>query len=251
MKTDTAILERTLERTADFTVTRAAPDGDGLTLEGYAAVFNMPTRIDSWEGTFDEVIAPGAFKRTIGRKGPAGIRLQFDHGRHPFIGSIPIGAIDELREDARGLFVKARLFDNDLVRPVRDAIEGGAISGMSFQFRVVAESSDDSGDVKVRTVDEVELFELGPVVWPAYDATTVGVRAAEVARDLAVDTDFREQVIRALLTVGTTDTPAVGPVSVPACNDDGSADAPRRNRSDDHRLVVADITSFIEKRKSA
>jgi hypothetical protein len=45
-------------------------EGDGLTLEGYAAVFNSPTRIDSWEGTFDEEIAPGAFARSLRERTP-------------------------------------------------------------------------------------------------------------------------------------------------------------------------------------
>jgi uncharacterized protein len=239
-----------LTRTADFTVVRATDEGDGLTLEGYAAVFGVPTRIDSFEGKFDEIVAPGAFKRTIGAKGPSGIRLQFDHGRHPFIGSIPIGAIEVLREDARGLFVRARLFDNDLVRPVRDAIDGGAISGMSFQFRVLGEDWDESGDIPVRTIREVELFELGPVVWPAYDTTSVGVRAAEVARDLSQDQDFRDQVMRALIAAGTSLEPAVEGTSVePAAESDDPPEGTRRDRTDDHTRVSSDISEFLRERE--
>jgi phage head maturation protease len=52
------------ERTLPFTLERAEDDGDGLTLSGYAAVFNTPTRIQDHHGEYDEVIAPGAFKRT-------------------------------------------------------------------------------------------------------------------------------------------------------------------------------------------
>ncbi|MGW3808848.1 HK97 family phage prohead protease [Micromonospora sp. NPDC005113] len=152
-----------------------AEQGDGYTLEGYAAVFDTPTRIDSWEGTFDEVVARGAFKRTLNARRPV---LQFDHGQDARTGSVPIGAIDELREDDRGLYVRARLFDNPVVEPIRQAIAGGAIDGMSFRFRV----NDDrwqrrDGDVELRTIREVELYELGPVVFPAYESTTVGVRS--------------------------------------------------------------------------
>ena len=236
-----------LTRTADFTLTRS--DGDGLTLEGYAAVFGVPTRIDSWEGKFDEVLQSGAFKRTIDRKGPAGIRLQFDHGRHPFIGSIPIGRIDELREDARGLFVRASLFDNDLVKPVRDAIDGGAITGMSFQFRVVRESWDESGDIPVRTIEEVELFELGPVVWPAYDTTTVGVRAQQVAADLA-DQDFRDEVIRALVTAGTPAPPADNGTG-DGLAAEGGPPTGTRQRTDAAARRAAAIQQFLTTRSSA
>jgi hypothetical protein len=153
---------------------RATEQGDGRTLEGYAAVFDTPARIDSWEGKFDETIAKGAFKRSINARTPV---LQFDHGHDLRTGSVPIGAIESLKEDATGLFVRARLFENDVVEPIRQAIEGGAIDGMSFRFRVVRDEWDESGDIPTRTIREVELFELGPVVFPAYEATSVGVRS--------------------------------------------------------------------------
>jgi HK97 family phage prohead protease len=153
---------------------RAKADGDGFTLEGYAAVFNRPTRIDSWEGTFDETIAPGAFAKTIRERTPV---IQFDHGHDIATGSVPIASVDSISEDKRGLFVSARMFDNPRVEPIRQAIAGGAIDGMSFRFRVVKEEWDESDDIPLRTIREVELFELGPVVFPAYDATSVGVRS--------------------------------------------------------------------------
>lgn len=171
-----------LTRTASFTLERAADDGDGLTLEGYGAVFDSPTRIDSWEGRFDEVIARGAFAKTLKERTPV---VQFDHGHHPLVGSIPIATPEVLREDAHGLYLRARLHDNWLTQPVRDAIASGAIDGMSFRFSVVKEAWDESGDVPVRTVQEVKLYELGPVVFPAYADTSVGVRSdiAAIVRD--------------------------------------------------------------------
>lgn len=239
--------EPRLERTAEF---RVVGDGtDGLTLEGYAAVFGATTRIDSWEGQFDELLVPGAFARTLDRKGPKGIRLQFDHGRHPLIGSIPLGAISEMREDARGLYVKARLTDNWLVQPIRDAIADGAIDGMSFQFRVVNDDWDKTGDVPLRTIREVELFELGPVVWPAYPQTTVGVRAAEVAQTL-MDPQQRIEVARALLA-GTSEEPdsTMEPSDEPADVDDPAAEALRRDRRADAAEALARISDTLAQRK--
>lgn len=206
------------ERTASFTVTRQA-DGDGLSLEGYAAVFNQPTRIHDLFGEFDEVIAPGAFRRTIGQKGASGIRLQFDHGHHPLIGSIPLGSIDELQEDSRGLHVRASLTDNWLVQPVRDAIRDGAVDGMSFRFRVVREETDESVEPELRTVKEVELFELGPVVWPAYEQTTVGVRSRELVAAL-MDPEQRREVAQALLVGTSAGRAHEGTPAGPAADDD-------------------------------
>lgn len=164
---------RFLSRTVEF----RADAGDGDTLEGYAAVFGTATTIDSWEGKFDEVIARGAFKKTIAEHTPV---MQFEHGRDARSGSVPIGAIEEIREDKRGLFVRAKLFDNDAVKPVRQAVAGGALTGMSFRFRVIREQWDKTRKPNpLRTLTEVELFELGPVVFPAYSGTTVGVRQTE------------------------------------------------------------------------
>lgn len=162
-------------RAVTFEIRNTTDDGDGLTLEGYAAVFDTPTRIDSWfEGTFDEVIARGAFTKTLSERTPV---LQFDHGRDAATGTVPIGAINEIGEDGNGLLVNARLHANDRVEPIRQAIESGAIDGMSFRFQVLREEWDETEEVPVRTIKEVKLFEVGPVVFPAYEATSVGVRS--------------------------------------------------------------------------
>ena len=164
-----------VERQLNIEECELRAEGDGLTLDGYAAVFNTPTRIDSWEGRFDEQFAPGAFKRSVQSRLPV---LMYNHGKHPQIGDMPIGAIQTLREDARGLHVTARLFDNALVAPVRDAIAGGAIQGMSIRMQVLKETVKP-GEVPLRTITEVRVPELGPVNFPAYPTTSVGVRDAE------------------------------------------------------------------------
>jgi HK97 family phage prohead protease len=185
-------------------------DGDGLTLTGYAAVFNAPAAIHDRLGEYDEVIAPGAFKHTIRNGRPI---LQFDHGQHPVLGSIPIGTISTLREDARGLYVEARLLDNWMTEPVRQAIEAGAVDGMSFRFSVPEGKDEwvrqDSGR-QLRTVREVKLAELGPVVWPAYKETELALRSlADACPELTLnvsDAARAEETTTAL--PGTSDEPA-------------------------------------------
>ena len=63
--------------------------------------------------------------------------------------------------------------DTDARASMTEAIRDGAISGMSFRFTV----RDEEWDGDNRTIKEVELHEVGPVVFPAYQATTVGVRS--------------------------------------------------------------------------
>ena len=203
---------------------RADDDGDGNTLVGYGAVFGQWTRIDSWEGIFDEEISRGFFKKSLRERTPV---LQFDHGRHAMVGSIPIGSFETLREDEQGLFVEAPLHDNWLVQPVRDAIKSKAIPGMSFRFSVVkdewrtaagklvkpddvsrllwASDRDVPDSILKRTLREGKLFELGPVVFPAYGGTSVDVRSREIITLLS-DPQARAELARAL--VGTPSEPS-------------------------------------------
>ncbi|HXJ27463.1 MAG TPA: HK97 family phage prohead protease, partial [Streptosporangiaceae bacterium] len=164
-------------RTVPFDVTATEVNGDGLTFSGYAAVFNTVTRIGGWEGDFDEQISPGAFRAVTAGAYPV---LMFEHGRHPLLGSMPLGRITDAREDSTGLWIEARLTDNWLIQPVRDAVADQALDGMSFRFTV-----DDGGemwmqrdgDVELRTLTSVTVPELGPVVFPAYKPTTASVRS--------------------------------------------------------------------------
>jgi HK97 family phage prohead protease len=218
-----------LMRSVPFEIRADSDDSsDGLTLDGYGAVFGTPTRIDSWEGTFDEEIARGAFKKSLAERTPV---LQFDHGRHPMVGSIPLGSFETLREDKQGLHVVARLHDNWLVQPVRDAIKSKAIPGMSFRFSVVKDEwrtpdgslvkpedverllwkSDAANPATVlkRTLKEVRLYEVGPVVFPAYAETSVGVRSRELV-SLLTDPQVRAEVARALVGTPSESSEAEG-----------------------------------------
>lgn len=202
--TDTIRFEAPRESLVRHVEFRAEPSDDGLTLDGYAAVFNEWTEIDSWEGAFREQIAPGAFRKTLSERTPI---LQFDHGTHPLIGSLPLGVFTSIKEDSHGLRVRARLSDNWLVQPIRDAIRDGAITGMSFRFRVINDTwRKGSGNVAERTISEVALYEAGPVVFPAYEQTTVGVRSREIITALT-DPEVRTEIARGLL-IGTGQQPA-------------------------------------------
>jgi len=219
---------------------RAKESADGLTLEGYAAVFNEWTEINSYEGTFQERIAPGAFKRTIGMRTPV---LQFDHGTHPLIGSIPLGRITSITEDSHGLRIKARLSDNWLVEPVRDAIRDGAIQGMSFRFRVVDEKWVRGKNGPERTITETELFEAGPVVFPAYEKTSVGVRSREIVSSLE-NPEIRSEIAK-ILTMGT-DATSLASTDDPVENHSSVSDAPVEShaevRSKTQRQALARLT---------
>lgn len=154
-------------------------DGDRRTLIGYAAMFNRSTVINSWEGNFREQIAPGAFARSIKNKG-TGIKVLFNHGMDPSIGDKPLGRASTIQEDGKGLYVEVPLSRTSYNDDIIALLEDGAIDGMSFRFSVP--TGGDTWDypergLPTRTLTEVNLAEFGPVTFPAYEATSAGVRA--------------------------------------------------------------------------
>ncbi|KUM06141.1 hypothetical protein AVZ31_22930 [Mycolicibacterium neoaurum] len=208
-------MRNNLCRSLPFTAVRTAGDtgdadnDDGRNFQGYGAMFNTPTRIDSWEGTFDEQIAPGAFRKSLRELAP---KFQFDHGRHSLFGSLPCGVITDIHEDERGLYVAARMAAAALWEPLREAIASGAVDGMSFRFSVVREEWRDTKgklvqpeDVKrilyngeqperaplLRTLKEVRMAEVGPVVWPAYSSTSATLRAHQSGSTITSSTARR------------------------------------------------------------
>lgn len=170
---------------ASVTVARAEDDtegADGLgTLHGYAAVFDVDTVIDSWEGRFVERIAPGAFKATLKERGDR-VKVLFNHGFDPSIGDKPLGKPTRMEEDDEGLAVEVPLDDTSYNRDIAASLRSGALDGMSFRFSVTDESWDEPKDkaaLPVRTIKGVELYEFGPATFPAYEATTAGIRSRD------------------------------------------------------------------------
>ena len=111
---------------------------------GYAAIFGRPDR-------GGDVIRAGAFAASLAR-GPGAVPLLWQHrpGR-------PIGRIEYLQEDKRGLRVIGRLVDRRAAR----LLKAGAIRGLSFGYRVRAAEG-----AAPRTLTELELVEISLVTMP-------------------------------------------------------------------------------------
>lgn len=122
---------------------------------GYAAIFDRPDR-------GGDVVRAGAFERTL-RRGAAAVPLlwQHDSGR-------PIGRVEYLREDKRGLRVIARLSGGAAGREAAALLKDGAVRGLSFGYRVRAASgpSTGSGRMGLRELRELDLVEVSLVTLP-------------------------------------------------------------------------------------
>lgn len=161
-----------------------ATDGRLATLEVDFSLFDVWYEIDSWwEGRFLERTARGAFKRTIARSGSS-VKVFFNHGYDPSIGSKVLGVPELLEERPESPHLEAPLMDTSYNRDLLPGLRAGAY-GSSFMFEVTAESWDHEPEpsdhnpnaLPERTITEVNLFEAGPVTWPANPEATAGVRS--------------------------------------------------------------------------
>ena len=161
-------------------------DSDGMTFEGYAAVWNSPSE----PLPFVERIAPGAFARSI-KRARNDIKLLWNHESGQVLGSTRAGTL-KLVEDERGLKVIANLPPTTTGRDAAVLLKRGDIDSMSFGFSVPSGGDSWSADGAERTLNSVRLHEVSIVAFPAYTATagTTSVRGIEeIAKRTAIDTD--------------------------------------------------------------
>lgn len=161
---------------------------DGLTFDGYAAVYDKPSALLAFPAVnggrpFREMIAPGAFTKTLSELPDVTLRYQHNMMTPP-LARTKAGTMT-LSEDARGLRVQAMLPDNEWGRPFRDAIARGDISGMSFRFRAARDDWNRAADVPMRLLREVRLGpEVSVTDMPAYPDTVATVRALAAEADV-------------------------------------------------------------------
>jgi HK97 family phage prohead protease len=152
---------------------RAAADGSKSpgTLVGYAALFN---RLSLDLGYFREQIAPGAFASALGR---CDVRALFNHDPSCVLGRTSAGTL-RLVEDEIGLRMECDLPDTQLGRDTAESIRRRDIQGQSFAFTISKEEWDWKSDPPLRTLVEAdELYDVGPVTYPAYEETSVALRS--------------------------------------------------------------------------
>lgn len=154
---------------------RALHEGDAKPkLSGYAAVFNTMSE-ELWG--FRELIAPGAFKRTLSEN--ADVRALFNHDANQVLGRSTSGTLT-LAEDDKGLAVTMFPPDTASGRDTVTLVERGDVSQMSFGFITKKDAWEykDDGSA-IRTLLDVDLFDVSVVTYPAYTATSVSKRALD------------------------------------------------------------------------
>mgnify|MGYP003894176601 CR=1 FL=1 len=160
-----------------------APDAE-LTIEtrasgqtvivGYAAKYNVLS-LDL--GGYREMILPGAFNRVLERqRGKADVVALFNHDSNIVLGRTSSGTL-ELSSDDKGL--KYSVTPPATRADIVELIARRDVKGSSFSFSLNSSSgesfsSDSSGSI--RQIREIAaLYDVGPVLTPAYPATTSNI----------------------------------------------------------------------------
>ena len=158
---------------------RAEGDGKSMSLSGYAATFGQESND---LGGFKEQLMPGCFSRAL-REGQD-VRCLRNHDPNFVLGRTKNGTL-QLKEDSRGLHFRCELDpENPEHRAVHSSVKRGDTDSMSFAF---IQRSQDWADAKaadgssyaLRTLHDVDLRDVSPVTYPAYNNTAVQARSLE------------------------------------------------------------------------
>jgi len=133
-------------------------------IEGYASLFGG-------KDMAGDVVATGAFARTLREKRPGAIKLLYQHEA-----SEPIGLLREAYEDAAGLFIAGEInLQTQRGEEAYALLVQGALTGLSIGFNVVTAAKQNNG----RLITEIDLWEVslvtfpmlpGASAWPAEDS---------------------------------------------------------------------------------
>ena len=149
----------------------------GTAIEGYASYFG---RCDNG----GDVVVAGAYAASLAALAKKGGRIKMLWQHDP---AQPIGVWDEVREDAKGLYVKGRLLtDVEKGREAAALVEAGGIDGLSIGYRTIRAQKDQKGQ---RLLSEIELWEVSLVTFPMLPEARVGSKSDvpddETLRELA------------------------------------------------------------------
>lgn len=165
-------------------------------IEGYAAVFNS---LSEDLGGFREIVLPGAFTRTLQ---VADVRGLFNHDPNLILGRNKAGTL-QLSEDTLGLQFRIKPPDTQYARDLVTSMKRGDVDQCSFQFAAVKDNwRQETDGLLMRQLIDVDLFDVSPVTFPAYPATSVQARQALIG--LGVDAgNLFMAIARARAGVGT------------------------------------------------
>ena len=154
----------------------------GKKLGGYALKYN---RLSQNMGGFVEQVAPGALNKTLADGGD--VLCRYQHEDEFLLGRTSSGTLRLMPDDV-GLPYEVDLPNTSYANDVAALAERGDVSHSSFSFYTI---EDEWGFTEqgfpLRTLLQIQLVDVAPVVQPAYLDTSTGLRHLAASRNLDFD----------------------------------------------------------------
>lgn len=177
--------------------TRGEGDAAHKTIVGHAAVFyregDAQTEFRLFEDLVERVM-PGAFDAALARRDD--VRGTYNHEH--LLGRTTKGTA-RVSVDDIGLRYEIDLPDTGAGRDVEVLLRRGDLDGSSFGFLIHNDQGREEfrqeGEQYIRELHSVRLVDVGPVIFPAYEGASSGIRSggdAELRSIHARLADFRQ-----------------------------------------------------------
>jgi uncharacterized protein len=141
-------------------------DGDAKTITGYAAVFYRAGAAET-----EYVLWQGQGFRVVERI----MRGLFNHNPSLILGRTSAGTA-RLAVDSSGLRYEIDAPDTTVGRDLLVSLDRGDVDGSSFAFVPKRTVWVEEEGQDVREIHDLDLFDISPVTFPAYEGTDAGVR---------------------------------------------------------------------------
>jgi HK97 family phage prohead protease len=165
------VLRKAIEQPAPMQVDFAKRE-----IAGYGAVFG---NVDN----HGDIIERGAFKKTLAdRLSRNLLKLFLCH-------EYPVGVLTQAAEDTKGLIVVGKVEESEDGDKALRWADNGVTSHMSIGYDVISAKpvEVEGSRQKAMLLQEVRLWEVSTVIWPANEeATVLGVKAAGGKTELAI-----------------------------------------------------------------
>lgn len=164
--------------------------GDVMSITGYGSTFGG--KPDS----YGDIVAAGAFIDSLKARMP---KMLYQHDTTRIC-----GIWDVAEENDKGLYLEGRFLPTTLGRDAYEEAKSKALDTMSIGFRTRKASYDE--DQEIRTLEQLDLFEVSLVTFPANEnAVVTGVKAPHTARGLEKilrDAGFSHKEAKAIVAGG-------------------------------------------------
>ena len=156
-------------------------DDQELKMHGYIST-NAPSAVLQKSGkAWREIIPKGVFNRAIERATrQKGIDLLFNHDKKLILSSTSNGSL-EVEEDDVGLYFSAKVSKTSWGKDLYELVKDNIIKGLSFGMIVNSDNWTMGRDgIALRTILDIDLFEISAVQRPAYPESLLELRDIEV-----------------------------------------------------------------------